>query len=277
VFAGLPCRKAILYHNMTPPEFFRGLQEQIARDLQKGREQTKQLAGTAEVVLAVSAFNARELETLGFRDVGVFPLVVDFGRLRTRPNRRTLKQFKDGLVNVLFVGRCVPNKRIEDALAAFYYFQKYVEPRSRFIHVGSFAGTEQYHALTLTVLRDLQLENVELTGAIRQDELVACYRSADLFLCMSEHEGFCIPLIESMVHDVPILAYEAGAVPETLDGAGVLFARKDFAQVAEMMGRLVRDDAFRGAVLRKQRDRLTAYEHRDLAGELKKHLAPLLS
>lgn len=277
MFAELPGRKAILYHNITPPEYFRGIQEQIAHNLAKGREQARQLAGTARVVLADSRFNAQEMEAWGYRDVRVLPLVLDLARLRGRADRATLKKYNDGLVNILFVGRCVPNKRIEDGLAAFHYFQRYVEPASRFIHAGSFAGTEHYQALLLTHMRDLRLENIEMLGAVRQEELNACYRSADLFLCMSEHEGFCIPLIESMVHDVPILAYAAAAVPDTLEGAGVLFREKRFDWVAEMMGRLVRDGALREAVLRGQRDRLARFENRDPARELRDHLAPLLA
>lgn len=276
LFAELRCRKAILYHNITPPEYFRGVQEQIAHLLEKGREQAQRLVGSAEVVMADSAFNAAELTAWGFRDVRVLPLVLDLERLRGPADRRVLRQYRDGCINVLFVGRCVPNKRIEDCLAAFYYFQRYVEPASRFIHAGSFAGTEHYHALLLTFLRDLQLRNVDLLGAVRQDELNACYQSAHLFLSMSEHEGFCIPLIESMVHDVPVLAYAAGAVPDTLDGAGVLFHEKRFDAIAEMMGRLARPGSLREAVLKRQRERLARYEKRDLAAELRAHLAPLL-
>ena len=187
IFAELPCRKAILYHNITPPEFLRGVQEQIAGHLARGREQMTHLAGTARVVMADSRFNAQDLQDLGYGEVKILPLVLNLDQLRGRPHRGTMKKYGDGLVNVLFVGRCVPNKRIEDLLSAFYYFQRFVEPDSRLIHAGSYAGTEQYHALLLTSARDLQLQNMEMTGAIRQEELNACYRRADIFLCMKPH------------------------------------------------------------------------------------------
>jgi glycosyltransferase involved in cell wall biosynthesis len=276
LFADLPCRKAILYHNITPSEYFKGIQDQIAGLLEQGRRQMKALAGKASVVMADSSFNAHELQDMGYGAVPVLPLVLDLHRLRAHANRYTLDKYGDNLVNVLFVGRCAPNKRLEDCLNAFYYFQKYVEPNSRFIHVGSFAGTEQYHALLLTMIRDMRLKNVDLVGATRQDELNAAYRMSRLFLCMSEHEGFCIPLIEAMVHDVPVLAYEAAAVPETLDGAGILFLEKRFDLIAEMMGRLVRDPALRHAVIQGQRERLARYEKRDLAAKLRQYLAPLM-
>lgn len=276
-FPDLPGRKAILYHNITPPSYFAGLQEQIAHSLSVGLEQARRLAGRAEVVLADSRFNADELVAMGYApDIRVLPLVLDLGRLRATPDRAVLKRYNDGKTNVLFVGRCVPNKRIEDILAAFYYFQRYVEPNSRLIHVGSYAGTEQYHALLLTQLRDLSLKNVDLLGTARQEELNAIYRSARVFLCMSEHEGFCIPLIESMTHDVPVAAYAAAAVPETLDGAGVLFREKRFDLVAEMMGEMAKDTMLRHSLIQGQRERLARYEQRNLEGELRAHLSPLL-
>ena len=183
--------------------------------------------------MADSAFNAREIEAMGHPRAGVLPLVLDFKALRSAPDRRVLRQYRDGLVNVLFVGRCAPNKKIEDLLNAFYYFQRYVQPASRFIHVGSFAGLEQYHALLLARARELQLQHVDLVGTVSQAELNAFYDVSRLFLCLSDHEGFCIPLIEAMTHRLPVLAYAAGAVPETLDGAGVLFREKRFDLIAE--------------------------------------------
>jgi len=276
IFAELPCRKALLYHNITPPHYFAGLQEQIALNLEKGLAEARALAGVAEVTLADSRFNGEELRKLGHGDFRVLPLVLDLARLRAPPRRDILTRYDDGAVNVIFVGRCAPNKRIEDLLAAFHYFQKYVAPNSRLIHVGSYAGTEQYHALLLTMMMDYHLRNVELLGAVRQEELNACYRVSRLFLSMRDHEGFCIPLIESLVHDVPVLAYAAAAVPETLDGAGVLFREKRFDLVAEMMGRLAADGPFRAAVIRGQRERLARFEARDVAAELRAALGPLL-
>ena len=277
LFRQLTCRKAILYHNITPPEFFHGYHEQLASQLEQGRAQIKALAGTAEVNLADSEFNAAELRALGYNHVGVLPLVLDFERLRTDVNRARWQEFNDGLVNILFVGRGAPNKCLEDVLAAFYYFQKYVEPASRLIHVGSYTGLETYQSLLFTRIYEWQIKNVELLGSLPQADLNACYQSAKLFLSTSAHEGFCIPLIESMVHDVPVLAYASSAVPETLDGAGVLFHEKRFDLVAEMMGRLVHDSTLRAAILAGQRERLARYTQRDLAAELRRHLAPLLA
>ena len=276
-FGALPCKKALLYHNITPPDYFRGLQEEIAQHLDRGREQARRLAGQASVVMADSRFNAAELESWGFRDVKVLPVWIDLDKMAAPPSRAVLKRYDDGLVNVLFVGRCAPNKRIEDLLSAFHYFQKYVEPNSRLIHVGSFDGTERYHALLQSQSHRLRLRNVCFAGSVSQNHLNAYYQTARLFLCMSEHEGFCIPLLESMNAGIPVLAYAAGAVPETLDGAGVLFRAKHFDQVAEMMGCLARDEALRQGVLDGQRRRIETYRTRNLGNLLKEFLNPLLS
>lgn len=277
IFASLNCRRAIIYHNMTPPHFFYGIQEQIARDLEWGQQQAKNLAGTAEIVLAVSRFNATELERLGYKKVGILPLLLDFSALRQKPERGVRRALRAGKINILFVGRGAPNKRIEDLLCAFYYFQKTVEPEARLIHVGSYTGIERYQALVQALARRLGIQNsILFAGSIRQAELNAFYAGAHLFLGMSEHEGFCIPLIESMVYDLPVLAFAAGAVPETLAGAGVLFREKRWDYLAALMGRLVKDQELRAQIIRHQRDRLRRYEGRRLARDLRQFLAPLL-
>ena len=143
--------------------------------------------------------------------------------------------------------------------------------------VGSYAGLERYYVLLQTKAHELKLKNVFFAGSVRQPELNAYYKSADVFLCMSEHEGFCIPLLESMAHDVPIVAYAAGAVPETLDGSGILFDEKRFDLVAEMMGRVVNDRALRSSIIQSQRARLQRYAARNLEEELRRHLTGLLT
>lgn len=276
MFASLRCRKAILYHNITPALFFQTVNRQTAQILAQGREQARALAGAAAVNMADSAFNAEELAALGYRGVRVLPLLLDLGMLLSKPDPGTRARFLDDKTNVIFVGRCVPNKRIEDALRAFHCFQRTVEPNSRFIHAGSHAGSERYYYFLQTMAKELALRDCIFAGQVTQPQLNALYSVADLFLCMSEHEGFCIPLLEAMQHDVPVLAYAAGAVPETLDGAGVLFGEKDYPPVAEMMGRLTSDATLCESIRRGQQERLERYRGRNLEQELRAHLAPLL-
>lgn len=276
IFQRLACRKALLYHNITPPGYFSLIQPSTAAELARGRVQAASLACVAEVNLADSAFNAGELAAWGYPPVAVFPLFLDFAKLGGSPDRSILRRFGDGKTNILFVGRCAPNKKIEDVIAAFACYQKGIDRNSRLILAGSFAGTERYQRLLLSLVRDLRLEEVIFTGSIPQAQLNACYRSAHVFLCMSEHEGFCIPLVEALVHRVPVLAYAAAAVPETLGGAGVLFREKRFEPVAEMMARLAQAGSLRQAVMARQDARLATFKARDLAADLRMSLAPVL-
>jgi L-malate glycosyltransferase len=275
-FAELPGRKALIYHNITPAHYFERVNPQTARTLEQGRRQLERLAGCAAVNMAVSQFNADELSRAGFPNVSVVPLSVDFDRLATRPDRTVRRRFGNGLTNILCVGRCVPNKKIEDALDFFDLFRRCVEPRSRLIHVGSFAGAERYYYLLTGMVRERGMENVHFAGAVPQSQLNAFYGCADLFLCMSEHEGFCIPILESFHFDVPVLAFAAGAVAETMGGGGVLFRKKDLPLVAEMGGRLTRDRALRRAVVDGQRARLRRYRECNPEEILMRHLSPLL-
>lgn len=277
LFPSLPCRKVILYHNITPDHYFRHLNPAMAESLAEGRRQAAALAGAAELNLADSAFNARELAAMGYESAGVLPLLVDLRGMHREISTAFRARFDDGAVNVLFVGRVVPNKRHDDLLRVFDAFQHTVEPRSRLLIVGSFHGAEVYHSLLLGAVHALELKRVVFTGAVSQAELNACYRCASVFLCMSEHEGFCAPLLEAMHHDLPVLAADAAAVPETLDGAGILFHERNPALIAETMGRAVQDPAFREAVLARQRQRLRAYLDRDFAGELHAALGRLLN
>lgn len=277
LFRELACRKALLYHNVTPAEYFRLINPALHDDLAAGRRQARELAGCAQVNLADSAFNARELESMGYRDVAVLPLLIDIDRLVAAPDPAVLRRLDDGCTNLLFVGRCVPNKRIEDLLTLFAHVQRHIAPASRFIHVGSAAGTEAYQALLMSRAQELGLRNVLFTGPVSQAGLNAYYDAAQLFVCFSEHEGFCVPLLEAMVHALPIIALDRAAVGETLDGAGVLLQERDYPLAAEAIGRLLNDPPFRQALLKGQAERLDRYRKRDLAGELRNHLAPLLS
>lgn len=265
-----------MYHNITPAEYFRVFQAQTAALLVRGREQVRALRGEAGVVMAVSEFNAGELRGMGYGEVHVVPLVIDFSRIRGKGDGGMRRKYGDGLFNILFVGRCAPNKRLEDLITAFYYFRNYVRRDSRLMLVGSHAGMEGYHALLVSRARALHLSDVEMTGAVTQGQLIGAYKEADIFLCLSEHEGFCIPLLEAMAHHVPVVAYDAGAVAETLDGAGVLVREKRYGLVAEVLGRISEDGALRAAIIAGQDARLARYEGQDFGGLLRGALAPLL-
>ncbi len=277
IFARTPGPKALLYHNVTPAEFFAAVQPQTAQFLAWGRKQMQQLAGVADLNMADSRFNAAELEAAGYRDVSVMPLVLDFTHLDGRPDPALLREYRDGRANILFVGRFAPNKCIDDLVLLFAHYHRHINRDARLLHVGSYAGTETYAGLVRSLARKQGVgSDCIFYGSARQDQLRAFYRAADLFLCTSEHEGFCIPLLEAMHFDVPILAFDAGAVGETLGGSGVLYREKDLHHVAEMMHRMLTDESLRHALIEKQRARLRRYREQNLEKRLKEQLQPLL-
>jgi glycosyltransferase involved in cell wall biosynthesis len=258
-FASLPAGRVLQYHNITPASFFAPYDAQLFRLAALGRQQLRALVGHVDLALGDSEFNRQELEAMGFAPTGVVPIAVNTDRITGAPRRPALETIlADGLINILFVGRVVPNKRIEDHIRLAEMYKRYVDSYYRFIFVGRHDGLPRYYAMIRALISEFQMlpERFVFTGPVPDDDLAAYYRWADVYVSLSEHEGFCVPLIEAMAADVPVLAYAAGAVPETLGGAGVLFAPKDLEVAAEMLGTLVYDRAVRERIIAGQRRRL---------------------
>ncbi len=258
-FAALPGRKVLQYHNITPASFFAPYDPQLFRLAALGRQELQSLAGRVDLALGDSEFNRQELEALGFAPTGVLPIAVNTSRITDAPRRPALEKILgDGLINILFVGRIVPNKRIDDHIRLAEMYKRYVDYYYRFIFVGRYDAVPSYFAQVQALITEFQMlpDRFWFTGPVPDEDLGAFYRWADAYVSLSEHEGFCVPLVEAMAADVPILAYAAGAVPETLGGAGVLFSPKDLEFAAETLGMLVYDRPVREAVLAGQRRRL---------------------
>jgi glycosyltransferase involved in cell wall biosynthesis len=241
----LPGPRVLVYHNITPPEFFRGVNAQVAALCARGRDELRSLRGQCTLALGDSEFNRQELESFGFARTAVFPIVLDPERYGLRPVTRLERPYRDGHVNFLHVGRLVPNKRIEDLLKVFYFYRRRINPDSRLFLVGIDTDMEIYAVALRQMIHDLGLSGVAFPGRVTQRELVTYYRLAHVYLCMSEHEGFCVPLVEAMHFGVPVIAYSAGAVPETLGDAGALVLRKDFPEIAELAALICEDAALR--------------------------------
>jgi glycosyltransferase involved in cell wall biosynthesis len=258
-FAALPGRRVLQYHNITPASFFAPYDPQLFRLAALGRRELQLLVGQVDLALGDSEFNRQELEALGFSPTGVLPIAVDTTRLTAAPRRPALESIlADGLINILFVGRIVPNKRIEDHIRLAEFYKRYVDNYYRFIFVGRTDGVPTYFAQVQALIAEFRMlpDRFWFPGAVPDEELGAFYRWADAYVSLSEHEGFCVPLVEAMAADVPILAFAAGAVPETLGGAGLLFSPKDLEFAAETLGMLVYDRTVREAVLEGQRRRV---------------------
>ncbi len=264
----LPGRMALVYHNITPPEYFIGVHKDLVKLCFRGRRELTAYIDRCELALGDSEYNRRELEALGFPATGVLPVVPDFSHLDVEPDRFLAAGFDDEWTNIMFVGRVIPNKKFEDVIRAFHAYRLRHNPRSRLLLVGSYSGFERYLSMLQTLVARLATPDVHFLGHVSNEELTALYDVADLFLCASEHEGFCVPIVESFYKRVPVLAYAATAVPATMDGGGVLYDTKDPLDIARLMEAVLADDRIGNAVLESQDAALRRLRDRDFAGTL---------
>jgi glycosyltransferase involved in cell wall biosynthesis len=269
-FASLGSRRVLQYHNVTPPEYFAAWDPAIFRLTSMARRELTTLARRVDLALGDSEYNRQELETLGFGSTGVFPIAVDTGRITAPVERPALDRIlDDGTVNFLFVGRIAPNKKIEDHIRLAEHYRRYVDTDCRFIFAGRVDAVPKYYSMVRFLVLHYGLQDrVLFTGPVPDEELGVYYRHAAAYISMSEHEGFCVPLIESMAADVPVLAYAAAAVPDTLGGAGVQFAPKDLEFAAELLGELTFNDDLRAQVVAGQRKRLADFGDARIRREL---------
>ncbi len=272
----LPARMLLVYHNITPPEYFVGVNKELVESCYLGRRELTAYARRAELAVGDSEFNRRELEDLGFAPTAVLPVVPDFSHLDGAPQDFVASGFDDDWTNVLFVGRVIPNKRFDDLIRIFHAYRTRHNRRSRLLLVGSSAGFESYRTQLHHLVAELGTPDVYLTGHVTNEELSAFYDVADLFLSASEHEGFCVPLIEAFYKQVPVVACAAAAVPWTLHGGGVLYREKDPAAVAALVDNILSDQSVLDAVLASQETALERLLAEDFAGTLLRHVRSAL-
>jgi len=264
----LPDRMALIYHNVTPAGYFVGYYPALARLCFFGRRELSAYARRCELALGDSEYNRQELEAAGFPRTAVLPVVPDFSHLDVSASPLVRRQFDDGWTNILFVGRLVPNKKIEDVIRCFDAYHTRFNRRSRLLLVGAQAGLDRYAGALAHLLDTLGQTHVTLTGQVSNAELSAFYDAADLFLCASEHEGFCVPLVEAFYKEVPVLAYAAAAVPSTMDGAGVLYDGKDPAHVAALMDAVLSDADLQDTIVQGQLAALRRLQSKHFDGML---------
>jgi glycosyltransferase involved in cell wall biosynthesis len=274
---GAPDRLVVIYHNITPAHFFLGFHPHLAGLCHHGRRELAAFAERAELGLGDSELNRGELEAAGFRTTAVLPVVHDPSLYERAPSRVVSRLYGDGRTNVLFVGRIIPNKKIEDLVRSFAVYQKWMNPQSRLLLVGDHRGFERYLDRVRGLVDELRIDEVVLTGMVDDDELYGYYRAAHVFLCLSEHEGFCVPLREAMQFGVPVVAYDAGAVRETLAGGGILLGDKSPELVAGVIDRLLRDAGLRQTVLGSQAATLARVKQADFGALLMQRLGGLIA
>lgn len=273
-----PERLVVIHHNISPPAPFMAYDPVFAGRLEGGRRELASLSRKAILALADSAFNAQDLRSLGYRNVKVSPLLLDLDRLSAiEPHALTVNHF-DKLVKgplVVFVGQQLPHKRPDFVLQAFYALSTYLDPDAHLVLVGA-PRLPRYTSALEMLLHELHLPRAWIAGRVSDEELVAYYRRADLFVTASEHEGFCAPLLEAMTFDVPVLARSFAAVPETARDAAVLLDPDDGPLVmAEAMHELLHSDAVRAELVERGRRRLEDFSPAAARATMLGHLMDL--
>lgn len=245
------------HHNLTPLRYFTGWEHVAAHGVAWGRQQLRDLAARAVLGLAVSHYNEADLQEAGFTRTAVVPYLLDLRSLEVAPAPSV--QRPAGTV-WLFVGRLAPNKAQHDLVQAFRAYREFHDAGAHLTLVGGGNDTAYGRALVRFV-HALGLDDaVTITGAVGAEELAAYYRTADVYVSVSEHEGFCVPLLEAMYHRVPIVAYAAAAIPETLDDAGLPLTTKDPCTVAAAVDRLVHDATLRAELVDRGARRVREYD-----------------
>jgi len=273
----VPDRMALIYHNITPPEYFVGVHRKLARQCFRGRRELRAYADRCDLALGDSEFNRRDLEALGFSRTAVLPVIPDFTHLDGPADWHLARQFDDEWTNIMFVGRVIANKKIEDLVCFFHAYHTIFNPRSRLLIVGAHSGFERYLASLNELVGRLELTHVHFVGHVSDEELVAFYEVGDLFLCASEHEGFCVPIVEAFYKEVPVVAYAATAVPATMDGAGVLFDEKDAAHVAALIDAVVSNAALQDEIVEGQLAAVDRLRRHDFAATLRRFVDQILA
>ncbi|MCW5854317.1 MAG: glycosyltransferase family 4 protein [Anaerolineae bacterium] len=271
-------RKLLIYHNITPAHFYTPYHEELERLCQRGRDALP-LLRECELGVGVSEYNRRELVEAGFAPdrTAVLPILLDLDAFSsTRRDEKVFRRLSQSAgANLLFVGRGAPNKAHGDLLKLLAAYRQSVDPHAHLWLVGS-RFLPRYDAVLDRLAQRLGVADaVTFTDRVSLAELKAYYAGASVFVCASQHEGLCVPLLEAMVFGVPILARAAAAVPDTLGASGVLYHTADYGVLAETVGVLVGDEGLRGQVVAGQRRRLADFAPHRVAAQWRATLLAL--
>lgn len=278
LFGKWNCRKIVYYHNITPPDFFEGYNPGAQLDCHKGLRDAKYLADKVDYCLAVSEFNRQNLIEMGYRQkIDVLPILIPYQDYKQEPDMEIINKYSDGNTNILFAGRIVPNKKFEDIIQSFYYYKKYINTGARLFLVGKHGEADVYYEELVSYVKRLELEDVYFTGHIKFNQILAYYHIANIFMCLSEHEGFCVPLVEAMYFGIPIIAYNSSAIADTLGDGGMLTNDKSPKLVAEMVDCLVSNQKVREYIIEQQKKQLQRFEYDRVTGLFELYLKRFLA
>ena len=232
--AKIPARRVLIYHNVTPPEFFAGINPHAAAFARLGRRQLGDLAPHVELAIGVSEFNRLELVAAGFTNTATVPILIDWDALDVEPDAGVVAAWSPPPTTLLFVGRISPNKRQDELIRLLAYYRRCIDPGARLLLVGGYRDQPQYLQRCRALVSALELDRaVTFTGPVSQTQLAGYFKAASVYLSLSEHEGFGVPLLEAMHQGVPVVALDTSAVGETVGSGGILLPKKDLAIAAE--------------------------------------------
>lgn len=256
--------RSVIYHNLTPAKWFRGINPRVTEHIEAGVTELPGLLEKSDRILADSAFNASELKEIGF-DAEVLDLPVDPARWGVEANPGIAGIIKsDPRIHILHVGRLAPNKCIEDIIRMFYFLHHHITHKSKLWLVGIDIDTELYSFSLKRLVHELKLDHaVEFAGCLADGEVKALYENCSAYLCMSEHEGFCLPVAEAMYFGLPVIAYASSALPETIGQGGVLVHAKKPAELAELVHTVCTDEVLKEQLVKAGRERVAelSYDH----------------
>jgi len=249
----------LVYHNITPAKYFEDLDETFAELLVLGRDELEFIRPRVARAITDSHFNASELEAIGYEDVRVIAPVVDPSRLvRTSPYALTTKHLDQSFPDpiLLFVGQLLPHKRPDLLVEAMHVAATYLGLRASLLLVGPNRFARYADAISAQ-LHELNLPQVHIAGLVDDATLAAMFRRAAAFITVSEHEGFCVPLLEAMAFDVPVIARSCAAIPETVGDGGLLLPHWAGPElIAEAIVRVIEDTALHADLVDRGRRRL---------------------
>jgi glycosyltransferase involved in cell wall biosynthesis len=252
----------LVYHNMTPGHYFEPYDPVFAELLELGRREVEHLRPRVVCAIAASRYNARELEQMGYSDVRVAPPIVDLRRLSAVEPRastvRHLAAFEAPIM--LCVGQLMPHKRPDFLVKMMHVAETYLGMRGYLLLVGH-QRLERYARAIREQVQELNLASVHVVGPVDEPDLAAMFHSADVVVTASEHEGFCLPLLEAMTFEKPIVARACAAIPETVGDAALLLPpHQGPAFFAEAVTELLANEPLRRELIAAERRRLDEVE-----------------
>lgn len=276
-FESTPARVVLRYHNVTPPAFYHDYDAKAEKVTREGLQQIRQIRGRIDYGLTVSEYNKQDLVEMGYDcPISIAPILIPFEDYKQKPNEKVIEKYSDGITNIVFVGRIVPNKKLEDVIACFAAYKKTYDTAARLFLVGNYQETDRYYQYLKAYIKEKRVDDVIFSGHIAFDEILAYYKIADVFMCMSEHEGFCVPLVEAMFFEVPIVAYSSTAIPGTLGGSGALVETKEPQAVAAIISRIQKDAEYRKQLLEGQEKRLEDFAYAKIKAQILENIVGLL-